>query len=94
MISETNLKIYQTLRKTNEFQNENALSSLRGEFHCDLPNSDIYKFSGLLRLENFDPLPIGTQQLLIRGTLLRNTEWIIGLVTYTGKETKYVLNST
>lgn len=32
--------------------------------------------------------PLSSQQLLLRGCKLRNTEWALGLVVYTGKETK------
>jgi magnesium-transporting ATPase (P-type) len=32
-------------------------------------------------------------QLLLRGCMLKNTEYIIGLVIYTGAESKIMLNS-
>jgi phospholipid-translocating ATPase len=30
---------------------------------------------------------------LIKGSILKNTSWIIGFVVYTGKETKLMMNS-
>lgn len=32
--------------------------------------------------------------LLIKGTTLMNTEWVYGIVVYTGADTKSVLNSS
>ena len=31
--------------------------------------------------------------MLLKGTYLRNTKWIVGLVVYTGKETRIMMNS-
>jgi phospholipid-transporting ATPase len=35
----------------------------------------------------------GDKQLLYRGARLKNTKWIYGLVIYTGKNTKIMMNS-
>lgn len=35
----------------------------------------------------------GDKQYLFRGAKLKNTKWIYGLVVYTGKLTKIMLNS-
>lgn len=37
--------------------------------------------------------PITVNELLLRGCALRNTEWIIGVVLFTGEDTKIMLNS-
>lgn len=37
---------------------------------------------------------MGPDQLLLRGALLRNTNWVFGVVIYTGHETKLMKNST
>jgi len=39
-----------------------------------------------------DKVSPGMDQLLLRGASLRNAEWVIGLVVYTGKETKIMMN--
>ncbi|KAI9599809.1 hypothetical protein KEM48_006338 [Puccinia striiformis f. sp. tritici PST-130] len=35
---------------------------------------------------------IGINEILLRGCTLRNTQWVIGLVIFTGKDTKIMLN--
>jgi phospholipid-transporting ATPase len=40
-----------------------------------------------------DPAPLTIKELLIRGGVLRNTGWIIGLTVYTGQQTKLIMNS-
>ena len=38
----------------------------------------------------FSPVPIGPDQVLLRGTQLKNTQWVLGIVVYTGFETKFM----
>ena len=38
-------------------------------------------------------IPLNINNLLLRGCILRNTEWVLGLVIYTGAETKIRLNA-
>lgn len=37
---------------------------------------------------------LGPDQLLLRGAMLRNTQWIFGIVIYTGHDTKLMQNNT
>jgi phospholipid-transporting ATPase len=61
---------------------------------CEGPNEYLYKFEGTLTFTDGATVPLDPEQLLLRGSALRNTEWIIGVVIYTGHETKIMMNST
>lgn len=37
---------------------------------------------------NYSEIPVGPDQILLRGSLLQNTKWVYGVVIYTGHETK------
>jgi len=52
----------------------------------------LYKFEGTL-LINGTPIPLNVDQMLLRGSHLRNTEYIYGLSVFTGHETKIMKNS-
>ncbi|XP_027445397.1 phospholipid-transporting ATPase IB-like isoform X6 [Zalophus californianus] len=90
---ETNLKIRQALLETAEMQTEKQLSSLSGKIECEGPNRHFNTFIGTLYLNGKSPVPIGPDQILLRGTQLKNTQWILGIVVYTGFETKFMQNS-
>ncbi len=66
--------------------------SVSGELHCENPNKDLESFKGTVILEGKDHT-LSEKQLLLKGASLQNTDWVIGLVVYTGEETKIMLNS-
>jgi phospholipid-translocating P-type ATPase (flippase) len=95
---ETNLKVRQAVKETTGLTLMKDLALLKGYVECDAPNEDLYKFDGSLTLELQEShalqVALDTNQVLLRGSVLRNTEWIIGVVLYTGHQTKYMLSTT
>jgi magnesium-transporting ATPase (P-type) len=63
------------------------------------PNPSVNTYSGVLVLPPVEldgpgvELPLNADNMLLRGAVLRNTEWAIGLSCFTGKDTKLVQNS-
>ena len=63
-----------------------------GVVTCDTPNKSIHRYSGKLSvsLDNEDgqdgqaEFPLNIDNLLLRGSTLRNTRAVIGLCIYTG----------
>jgi phospholipid-transporting ATPase len=68
-------------------------STINGHIKCDQPNDSLYSFDGVMtiRVKNSEDTykyPLGYNQLLMRGTSLRSTQWVYGIVVYTGHETR------
>ncbi|XP_019421458.1 PREDICTED: phospholipid-transporting ATPase 3-like [Lupinus angustifolius] len=89
---ETNLKIRKALEKTWDYLIPEKASEFKGEVQCEQPNNSLYTFTGNLIIQN-QTLPITPNQLLLRGCSLRNTEYIVGVVIFTGHETKVMMNA-
>ena len=65
---------------------------MRGTVQCEPPNKNIETFEGNIALSGSEPISLSMINMLLRGTQLRNTEWVTGVVVYTGKETKIQMN--
>ncbi|CAI5758671.1 unnamed protein product [Candida verbasci] len=102
---ETNLKNKTALKcgGNNNLKHSDDLSDTKFWVECDSPNPNLYTFKGTIHYENFDSHKklinpdekeaITPDNVLLRGCTLRNSKWVIGLVVYTGLETKIMLNS-
>ncbi|XP_051505052.1 probable phospholipid-transporting ATPase IA isoform X3 [Myxocyprinus asiaticus] len=91
---ETNLKIRQGLQITADIKDIDSLMRLSGRMECESPNRHLYEFVGNIRLDGHSTVPLGPDQILLRGAQLRNTQWVHGIVVYTGHDTKLMQNST
>ncbi|OMJ88057.1 hypothetical protein SteCoe_10131 [Stentor coeruleus] len=91
---ETNLKHKVASKSTQSlYCDEQALDSLRGDIKCEDPNPMIYQFQGVLKLPG-GITAASSEQFLLRGSSLKNTDWITGITIYTGHESKIMLNSS
>jgi len=93
---ETNLKAKQAHSETVKLADElpNVVRNFTGvNLECDLPNAELYKFQGTLTFADGSRIPLGNDQVLLKGSCLRNTEWVFGVVVYTGHQTKVMKNS-
>ncbi|KAK6592731.1 phospholipid-translocating P-type ATPase [Botrytis cinerea] len=99
---ETNLKVRHALRSGRSIKH--ARDCERTEFIIDseAPHPNLYQYSGVARWTQYNGKdgpgeemvePISINNLLLRGCNLRNTDWILGVVVFTGFDTKIMLNS-
>ncbi|KOC64948.1 putative phospholipid-transporting ATPase IA [Habropoda laboriosa] len=91
---ETNLKIRQAHPDTASILDTAELMNFRANIQCEPPNRHLYEFNGVLRGTNRQSVPLGPDQVLLRGAMLRNTRWVFGVVIYTGHDTKLMQNNT
>eukprot|EP00005_Dracoamoeba_jomungandri_P010597 CAMPEP_0174264884 /NCGR_PEP_ID=MMETSP0439-20130205/24372_1 /TAXON_ID=0 /ORGANISM="Stereomyxa ramosa, Strain Chinc5" /LENGTH=1290 /DNA_ID=CAMNT_0015351035 /DNA_START=137 /DNA_END=4006 /DNA_ORIENTATION=+ len=92
---ETNLKTRQALEETmNLVEEVDDLKDLSGvEIEYEKPNPELYGFQATLYIEGEEGVPLGLGQTLWRGCKLRNTDWIFGVVVYTGMQSKVMKNA-
>ena len=93
---ETNLKIKNAIPCTmKKVRNSQDISSIMiGEVTMEHPNKDINNFVGKINLRNMETERVGKENVMLRGCVVRNTDWIIGLVVNTGHDTKIMMSST
>ncbi|XP_043425062.1 phospholipid-transporting ATPase ID isoform X3 [Prionailurus bengalensis] len=89
---ETNMKVRQAIPVTSELGDISRLAKFDGEVVCEPPNNKLDKFSGALYWKE-SKFPLSNQNMLLRGCVLRNTEWCFGLVVFAGPDTKLMQNS-
>ncbi|XP_071656428.1 phospholipid-transporting ATPase ID isoform X3 [Patagioenas fasciata] len=89
---ETNMKVRQAIPVTSELGDTGKLAGFDGEVICEPPNNKLDKFGGTLYWKE-NKYPLSNQNMLLRGCVLRNTEWCFGLVVFAGPDTKLMQNS-
>ncbi|KAF9626040.1 hypothetical protein IFM89_030708 [Coptis chinensis] len=90
---ETNLKVKQALEITSVLHENSSFKDFKAIVKCEDPNANLYSFVGSMDFEEVQ-YPLTPQQLLLRDSKLRNTDYIYGAVIFTGHDTKVMQNST
>ncbi|XP_023245345.1 phospholipid-transporting ATPase ID [Copidosoma floridanum] len=90
---ETNLKCRQCLPETSEMMdNHELIGEFDGEILCEPPNNLLNKFDGILTWRGKKYI-LDNDKVILRGCVLRNTQWCYGIVIFAGKDTKLMQNS-
>lgn len=91
---ETNLKLKQALEGTSNLLEDSSFRDFKAVIRCEDPNANLYSFVGSLEVGEDQQFPLSPQQLLLRDSKLKNTDFIYGVVIFTGHDTKVMQNST
>lgn len=97
---ETNLKVRQALRCGRSLKHARDCERAQFVIDSEPPQANLYKYNGAI---NWDQdvngntrhmsEPITIDNMLLRGCNLRNTEWVLGVVLFTGHDTKIMMNA-
>ncbi|KAJ2130908.1 aminophospholipid translocase, partial [Coemansia sp. RSA 678] len=95
---ETNLKVKQGLPETAGMLTPADLTTLQGHLKTEQPNDSLYTFEGTMVSEGgkigYREMALDPTQVLLRGAILRNTDWIYAVAVFTGHETKLMRNAS
>ncbi|CAG9995747.1 unnamed protein product [Clonostachys byssicola] len=101
---ETNLKVRQALRCGQSMKHARDCERAEFTIESEPPQPNLYKYNGAAKWvqevpgfldEDLEQMvePISIDNLLLRGCNLRNTEWVLGIVVFTGHDTKIMMNA-
>ncbi|KAJ4466566.1 hypothetical protein C8R41DRAFT_803316 [Lentinula lateritia] len=100
---ETNLKSRNAVPGLTHLRSPEACASAENSFKimCDKPETNMYRLNAMVEMGQNDgdgsgkgaKYSVDLQTVLLRGTVLKNTDWVIGVVLFTGEDTKIVMNA-
>ncbi|EKM52958.1 uncharacterized protein PHACADRAFT_259127 [Phanerochaete carnosa HHB-10118-sp] len=94
---ETNLKPRRSVRATSSIASEEDVERMQFVLDSEPPHQNLYLYHGVIRYTDLNTgeqkqESVSINELLLRGCTVRNTAWIIGLVVFTGADSKIMLN--
>ena len=101
---ETNLKVRSALQAGRAVRHARDCEKAAFTVESEGPQPNLYVYNAVMKWHEKDiknpegptherAEPIGINNLLLRGCNLRNTEWVLGIVVFTGAQTKIMLNA-
>ena len=91
---EKNLKMKMGLAETLPYGKAEKMKELESwKVYAEISNSNLNSFDGVLIENDKKKHCCNIKQLLLRGSKLKNTQWVLGVVVYTGFDTKVMRNS-
>lgn len=88
---ETSLKSRKALEQTWAFSTVEAFRRSKGTLHTSPPDPGLLSWTGMIELDGSE-YSLSLDQFLYRGCVLRNTDWVWGMVAYAGIDTKLFRN--
>lgn len=89
---ESNLKIRVPHIRTTHLIDDESIAEFQGTITCEPPNERIYHFEGSLDTGS-TCISLEHNNMLLRGATLKNTRWVVGVVVYSGHESKIMMNA-
>lgn len=103
---ETNLKVRHSIQATGAMMDSEAdpdgvscykLAAFDGRIICEPPNNRLDRFTGTLSWRNGTDrqekrYPLTNENILLRGTTIKNVDWAFGVVIFAGPDTKLMQN--
>jgi len=101
---ETNLKVRHALHCGVKLKHAKDCEVAEFVIESEAPHANLYTYNGIAKWTQRDSNhpeqegtrmtePISINNLLLRGCSLRNTRWAIGIVVFTGSESKIMMNA-
>ncbi|PGH26409.1 hypothetical protein AJ80_01907 [Polytolypa hystricis UAMH7299] len=101
---ETNLKVRQALHCGRSVKHARDCEKAEFIIESESPHANLYQYNGAIKWRQHDPKhpdrpprdmvePITINNVALRGCSLQNTEWVLGVVVFTGLQSKIMLNS-
>ncbi|KAJ0409554.1 hypothetical protein ATCC90586_010065 [Pythium insidiosum] len=92
---ETNLKVRQALSCTfSQLNDPRSIAQLPGRVIFEAPNHDVNNFSGRFEPHQGHTIPLDLKNIALRGSVIRNTPYVYGLVLNTGRDTKIMQSAS